>query len=336
MVRLLISPGWIRGLSGLSDQPTAPSVGPVRSSSWRPFVVFVLLAFGGSWLALAPLWVQGFRRSADDPGMGVLTQLCVALAMMTPALAALIVTRFRTSLGLRPPRPWRRVLADCLLAIIVPCLLTLGSILVGTIAGVFQPDLAHFSGLRQLMEAPDRGIGVLLLQWAAVTAGSMLLWLPMFIGEELGWQGFLFPRLLPYGMVIACGGASLTFALWHLPTLLMGGQYPGHPWYVAVPAMMITCLLGFPIFAWLRLRSTSIWPAVLAHTFVSSTSVQLVRVFSSGDAAIDPLETGLFGWPGWLVMGGFVAWLVVTGRLATPAAARSDLSPAPDRHDHVG
>lgn len=331
-----LSPGPIRGLTGLSGRPLPPTVGSVSAPSWRPVVLFILLAFGGSWLALSPLWLQGFQRSGADPAMGLLTQVCVALAMITPALAALVVTGFRTSLGLRLRRPWRRVMADGLLAIAVPCLLTVAAVLVGTIAGVFQPDLVDFSGLRQMTNSPDLGTGALLLRWTLTTAGSMLLWLPMFVGEELGWQGFLFPRLLPYGMIIACGGASLVFALWHLPTLLMGGQYPGHPWYVAVPAMMITCLLGFPIFAWLRLRSDSIWPAVLAHTFVSSTSVQLIRVFSSSEATIDPLEAGLFGWPGWLVMGGFVAWLALTGRLATPATTRSDLAPGPRRHDHVG
>lgn len=82
--------------------------------------------------------------------------------------------------------------------------------------------------------------------------------------------------------------------------------------------MMITCLLGFPIFTWLRLRSTTILPAVLAHSFVRSTSVQLVRVFASADATIDPLETSLFGWPGWVVMAGFVVWLIHTDRLVAP------------------
>lgn len=299
---------------------------------WAPIALFIALSFGGSWLAFSPLLIKGFQRSAGDGSMDGLTELCVAVAMMTPALAAVAVImifrcrsgqvrergQLRRALGLTFPRPWRRGVADCLLAIAVPAGLTLAAIVVGSLAGIYELDVPEFSGLQQMVGGGSSPVALQLLSWASVTAFSMLIWLPMFFGEELGWQGFLFPRLLSRGIAVASVGASTVFALWHLPTLLMGGQYPGHPWFVALPAMLLTCGLGFPIFAWLRLRSGSVLPAVLAHTFVSSTSVQLVHVLAPADVVLDPLETGLFGWPGWLVMGAFVGWLIVTKRLRAP------------------
>ncbi|MEU8546496.1 hypothetical protein AB0C81_05760 [Streptomyces roseoverticillatus] len=60
-------------------------------------------------------------------------------------------------------------------------------------------------------------------------------------------------------------------------------------------------------------------PAVIGHAFISSASVTMVKEFAGPEAALDPLHMGISGWPGWLVMGVFVAFLAPTGRLR-PAA----------------
>ncbi len=168
--------------------------------------------------------------------------------------------------------------------------------------------------------------------WGAGALLQMLLSLPLFFGEELGWQGYLFPRLARGGgtarLVRAYVVTGAAFALWHLPTLLMGGQYPDRPWYVSVPAMLISCTLVLPILTWLRLRSGSVVPAVIGHAFVSSASIAMVKEFAASDARLDPLHMGLAGWPGWLVMGTFVAFLALTGRLRPGAGAGTDAPPA--------
>jgi membrane protease YdiL (CAAX protease family) len=72
--------------------------------------------------------------------------------------------------------------------------------------------------------------------------------------EELLFRGVLLSALLrrlPAGWAVAA--CSLLFALVHLPDL-------GFLWY-ALPGL---ALLAAAL-AWLRLRSGSIWPAVLAH-----------------------------------------------------------------------
>ncbi len=50
---------------------------------------------------------------------------------------------------------------------------------------------------------------------------KMLVSLPLFFGEELGWQGYLFPRLAGRGkgarLTWAYVGTGAAFALWHLP-----------------------------------------------------------------------------------------------------------------------
>ncbi|MER6991087.1 CPBP family intramembrane glutamic endopeptidase [Saccharopolyspora hirsuta] len=291
-------------------------------SKIRPVLTFVLLACAGMWLAMIPLLVTGFQRTSSDVGMGALEQICIGAAMLTPALAALVALRrwepgtpVRATLGLT----WnRRTALDCLLALACPLVLTLLALGIGTAAGTYHPDLADLSGFRQQF-APEtvgqRGIPLTALAaWAGSLLVQMLVSLPLFFGEELGWQGYLFPRLRPRGPVFAVLTTGFVFALWHLPTLLLGGQYPSTPWPVAIAAFLITCVLVVPIFAWLRARSASVIPAVVAHTAVSTAAVQLPWVLADADHPPHPLTSGLTSWPGWLAMSVLVSALVLRRR----------------------
>ncbi|MEU3527925.1 CPBP family intramembrane glutamic endopeptidase [Streptomyces sp. NPDC038707] len=293
----------------------------------RGLLVYLGLACLGMWAAMSPLLLSGFHRGDAREETGALQEVCIAAAMLAPALAAIFVVRrvegggrVRDTLALRWPRPWGRTARACLTAFAVPAGLTAAALALGTLAGRYPFDGVHANGLGA------RAAGAVL---------NMLVWLPLFFGEELGWQGYLFPRLAQEGgrrrLIRAYALTGTAFALWHLPTLLMGGQYPGHPWYVSVPAMLVSCLLILPVFTWLRLRSGSVVPAVIGHAFVSSVSVGMVREFADPTASLDPLHMGMAGWPGWVATGTFVAFLALTGRLRpsfhTPARVR-ELCPA--------
>ncbi|MFJ6381457.1 CPBP family intramembrane glutamic endopeptidase [Kitasatospora sp. NPDC092039] len=293
-------------------QPTPTRPGAVRR---RGLLVYLVLAYAGMWAAMAPLLADGYRRSNAREETGALEQLCIAAAMLAPALAALLVVRFverggavREALALRMPRPRARAVRALLLPLGIIGGLTAATLGLGALVGDYP-----FAGFGAL----DVGrVG----SWAVQGLIGMVFSLPLFFGEEIGWQGFLFPRLLQFGggtagLVRAYLLTGTAFALWHLPTLLMGGQYPGRPWYLAVPALTVSCVLVLPVFTWLRLRSGSVVPAVLAHAFASSMSVSMVREFAAPDAELDPLTMSLAGWPGWIVLGGFVAFLAGTGRL---------------------
>ena len=277
----------------------------------RGLLVFLGVAYLGMWVAMSPLLASEFRRDDGRAESGALEQVCIAAAMFAPALAAILVIwfvepagRLREVLALRWPAPWGRAVRACSLAVAVPAGLTVIALCIGDAAGVYSWGEVRWSGLGT---------------WAAGMLVQLLVSLPLFFGEELGWQGYLFPRLVQDGqrmrLVLAYLATGVAFALWHLPTLLMGGQYPGQPWYVSVPAMLVSCTLALPIFTWLRLRSGSVVPAVIGHAFVSTVSVSMVKEFAEPDATLDPLRMGLFGWPGWIAMGAFVAFLAVTGRL---------------------
>jgi len=85
-------------------------------------------------------------------------------------------------------------------------------------------------------------------------------------GEELGWRGFLVPTLAKtksFRQTALLSGAI--WAGWHVP-LILGADYNGGtaPWYSVLCFAVMVVAMGFP-FAWLRLRSGSVWPAAILH-----------------------------------------------------------------------
>lgn len=61
------------------------------------------------------------------------------------------------------------------------------------------------------------------------------------------------------------GARSIVWSSWHFP-LIIGGDYRGvgPVWYSVLCFTVIVTGLGF-LTAWVRLKSGSVWPAVLAH-----------------------------------------------------------------------
>jgi membrane protease YdiL (CAAX protease family) len=85
-------------------------------------------------------------------------------------------------------------------------------------------------------------------------------------GEELGWRGFLVPALarhMSFTRVAIISGAI--WAAWHVPLIIFADYNNGAPtWYSVLCFAVMVISLGFP-FAWLRLRSGSVWPAAILH-----------------------------------------------------------------------
>jgi membrane protease YdiL (CAAX protease family) len=85
-------------------------------------------------------------------------------------------------------------------------------------------------------------------------------------GEELGWRGFLVPtmaRTMSFGRVGLISGAI--WAAWHVPLIVFADYNNGAPaWYSILCFAIMVVSMGIP-FAWLRLRSGSVWPAAILH-----------------------------------------------------------------------
>jgi membrane protease YdiL (CAAX protease family) len=86
------------------------------------------------------------------------------------------------------------------------------------------------------------------------------------LGEEIGWRGLLVPRLAALTSFTNTALISgIIWTIWHLPLLLFSDYNSGTPaWYALMCFVILTIGLSF-VLAWLRMRSASLWPAVILH-----------------------------------------------------------------------
>jgi membrane protease YdiL (CAAX protease family) len=86
------------------------------------------------------------------------------------------------------------------------------------------------------------------------------------IGEEIGWRGFLIPELAKKHSFPAIAMITgFIWAIWHYPVILFADYHGAAPAWYYVP--LLTIMLPFLSFlwAWMRLKSGSIWPCVVLH-----------------------------------------------------------------------
>jgi len=116
-------------------------------------------------------------------------------------------------------------------------------------------------GLRGL---PSWGALTLWLLFTATT--GLIHWLSTALGEEIGWRGFLVPELakqMSYTRLSLLSG--IIWAAWHSPLLLFADYNAGtNRWYAMGCFTVLVVAISF-IFAWLRLKSESLWPAAVLH-----------------------------------------------------------------------
>lgn len=86
------------------------------------------------------------------------------------------------------------------------------------------------------------------------------------LGEELGWRGFLIPKIYNTNIKLPTLVVGGIWALWHIPIVAFTGYYQTlSPLYVIV--LYSLSVLGLNYFiCWLRMESGSMWIATLAHT----------------------------------------------------------------------
>lgn len=155
-------------------------------------------------------------------------------------------------------------------AIAAPLVLAL---LVGLISVAF--DIRKFSPV-----SPGQ-----LVQLGPVLLSVLGLGLIGAFGEELGWRGYLLPKMMSGGVknpYLVCG---LVWASWHLPLIAFGG------FYQTDDALLMALIYGLGIiamsffFSELRVRSGSVWIAAIthaAHNFFFQFAVPVLLLTAPG------------------------------------------------------
>ena len=176
----------------------------------------------------------------------------------------------------------RRGARAILIAVLFP--IVIGLISYGT-AWTF--GLAHFSPQPDALAAWFVGdstppIVVFVINLALAATVVAVFSARVAAGEEIGWRGYMLTRLIDASVPRPVLVSGVIWGLWHVPLILGGVYLAGPPPIVAALLWMVVAISVSFVFAWLRLTTGSIWPAIALHAAWNS----IIQV------AFDPASTG--------------------------------------------
>lgn len=247
----------------------------------------------------------------------LMLQVFPSAMMLTPALAAWIAVRwvdgirFRrmfAEFGFVPRRnaaQFRHPAIIALLwsaaAIVATVLLVMLSVGAAILLGLLDPDWS-FPALAASATATGIPAAVLvLIQVVAIPIAAVVPNGLFAAGEEIGWRGYMLPRLLRLtGVPTAVAVSGAVWGLWHAPVILLGYNY-SRPGIDGLLLMVIGCICVGAWFSWLRIRGGSVWPAVFAHGALNAAAGLYLLVSARPD--VDGAAAGPLGVAGWVVFG---------------------------------
>lgn len=120
------------------------------------------------------------------------------------------------------------------------------------------------------------------------------------LGEELGWRGYLLPKLRElHSDRIALVITGVIWGVWHLPAIVMGHNYGtnyvGYPW-LGVLAMIIFCIILGIIEGYATIKLESVIPAAMIHSTINAgAAIPILLANKEYNTLIGPAITGLAG-----------------------------------------
>jgi membrane protease YdiL (CAAX protease family) len=126
----------------------------------------------------------------------------------------------------------------------------------------------------------------------AIIGGSTLS-LPFMFGEEFGWRGLMFRETLKMGFLKASAFIGLVWGIWHFPAILMGHNYPHHP-YLGILMMCLFTMAVSPLFTYVRIKTKSILGPCMLHGMINATGAMYALYIANGNE----LYSFVAGWAG--------------------------------------
>src|SRR5882672_7811910 len=277
-----------------SSTPTIP---------WQPVLVLMAIAAGATTAVALVCWRMGW--TVTSPQWSAL----VPIAMWAPALGRLVARRtvdrdFRSVLTLRrwgTTGPWV-ILAPFL----IPLAVYGAAHAVGWTAGFvhWNPGGGKWTSTPQILANLGLNLAILGV-WGTFNA----------MGEELGWRGYLQPRLDAAGMRSSVIVVWLCQLAYHAP-LMVGAGYLNEGGFAR--SLLLFAVGDLPIsfvIAWLAYRAKTLWPAVFLHSFHNTISQWLYpKLFASTNLTLLDGEGGVLPMLGYVVLGAVLfVWMTRRG-----------------------
>ncbi len=272
-------------------------------NSKKRAIAFTAITFFMSWTLAGVIYFFGLAQSP------LYTPLLVVY-MLFPAIGSLI-TRAYTREGFKDMKIRLKLTKNSskylFLAILAPVVL---SVLGAIVYFLFFPwnfdssmplVRAQYaaSGIEASFDSIPKGVFVLSQIVNAVILGGTINAIPAF-GEELGWRGYLFPRLLeattPQKALIISG---TIWGLWHAPLIAMGHnygvEYPGYP-VVGIVVMTLTCVCFGALLCFISFKSKSVILTAISHGVFNGVAA-IGTIFTVGEynPTLGPIPLSLIG-----------------------------------------
>lgn len=133
------------------------------------------------------------------------------------------------------------------------------------------------------------------------------------LGEELGWRGYLFPKMSKEtGLFKAMLFGSLLWGVWHFPLICMGSTYGTEYPLFPIPGLIgitLFCLAVGSIQCYMTWKVKSIIPAALFNSGINAVAALPVLICEPDyNPFIGPLPVGILGGAGLLIAGIVCGW----------------------------
>lgn len=280
-----------------------------RRAAWRKIIAYCVLTA----VLSVPGYYLGIHKSGLTP-----RQASAVLMWGGPALSAIIV-RLITERSLKgigfgwPGSKWLLIAFALPFAYALPVYLAAW----GSGLGAFAPA--------NWVKALPYGVqptGVLAALGMIFTLG-LFDKLSRALGEEIGWRGLLVPELLK---VISFRNAALAsgviWALWHFPLIIFADyKAAGTPIPFQLACFFTMVVASSFLYAWLRVRSASVWPAAVlhaAHNLLIQSVLDQATVNGGGVFWL----TSEFG-AGVALCTAVVAWLILARKAAWQSSVQT-------------
>lgn len=301
----------------------------------KGILTFLIITFAVTYAIDGALVLSGFRFAAV-PGM--IGQLAVMVTMWVPTLATFLtikfVTREKPALSNLRFGSFKPYLAA---ALILPlCFALIYGLTWAT--GLAQPDwaLEQFRAMFVSVGAeppaiPEPGLVLLGVFAASIVIAPFLNGL-IALGEEIGWRGYLLPRLMPLGKTRAYLILGIIWGLWHMPLVLIGFTYPDQPILGTIAFIAMTTTFGIYVNE-LALENNSCIVAAWVHGIFNT---QKLGVWSLLFRRVNPLLGGYSGVLGIIVWFALGLWQVSRGRLGRNTGHEYQVRASPAEERRAG
>ena len=160
--------------------------------------------------------------------------------------------------------------------------------------GVF-PNLVRIASLAAQYSSSNETATVTIFLLFSLTV-DMVGPLILALGEEIGWRGLFVPELAKLTSFTKTAVISgMVWAAWHMPAIFLADyNSSGTPNLHAAIMFAVMIMATSFAYAWLRLKSGSLWSVVLLHAFHNQFVIGILDKLT-GNTSATPYIIGEFG-----------------------------------------